>query len=474
MIKYFNIELINLESKASFQYLLLTLITLIAIALRFYNLGEWSFWGDEMFTVGGREDGFNYSIVRESISLRLIQATVAFLGPSEWNARLVPAIIGVISIPVFYSLVKKMSGPAVGLVAALLLAVSPWHLYWSQNARFYTSLLLFYTLALLTFYFGLEKDRPWYLLVSLLCLGLAAKERLIALFFVPVVLSYLILLFVLPFEKPPGLRWRNLVIFAGLALIPIVFFAGPYVLNLSKWLAGFGYANNSPVWILAGVVFYIGLPTVCMAVLGALYFLSKKSRASLLLSLGAAIPLLTMTLISPFHYTANRYVFVSLLSWIILASLAAVELLVQAPKHIKILAVGVLIFLVLHPLSEDVLYHQYQNGNRDNWKTAFESVRKQKQVGDLVVAANTELGDYYLQDKTMSFRSVDLASIEEGERRVWFVEDMVAQQIFPDVHNWLKANTQQVANLDVHIQARNFKMRVYLYDPVKNPPNAIN
>ena len=66
---------------------------------------------------------------------------------------------------------------------------------------------------------------------------------------------------------------------------------------------------------------------------------------------------------------------------------------------------------------------------------------------------------------------MDLASIEKNKNRVWFVEDMVAQQIFPDVHNWLRENTQQVANLDVHIQARNFKMRVYLYDPVKNSPN---
>ena len=37
---------------------------LIAAALRFYKLGEWSFWQDEVFTIGGREDGFNYNIFR--------------------------------------------------------------------------------------------------------------------------------------------------------------------------------------------------------------------------------------------------------------------------------------------------------------------------------------------------------------------------------------------------------------------------
>jgi hypothetical protein len=359
-------------------------------------------------------------------------------------------------------------------VAVLLLAVSPWHLYWSQNARFYTPLLLFYTLALLTFYFGIEEDRPWYLLISLLLLGLATKERLFALFFIPVVLGYLVLLKILPFEKPPGLRWRNLVIFFLPGLILGLFFIGPYVLNLSGWLAGFGYANNNPFWILAGVTYYVGIPIICLGTFGALYFLTKKNRVSLLLSLGAVIPLLIIMGISPFHYTANRYVFISLTSWIVLASLAAVELLSQTQKGTKILAVGTLALLLLQPLSEDVLYFQYQNGNRDNWKAAFEFVREHKQVGDLVVAANTELGDYYLQDRTMSLRSVDLASIEKNKNRVWFVEDMVAQQIFPDAHNWLKENTQQVANLDVHIQARNFKMRVYLYDPVKNSSNVID
>jgi len=468
------LRLREFESKPTYQYLLLAIITLIAAALRFYKLGEWSFWGDEVFTVGGREDGFNYNIARQSVSLTLIQSTVSLLGTSEWSARLVPALIGVVSIPILYFLIRKMFSPTVGLVAVLLLAVSPWHLYWSQNARFYTALLLFYTLGLILFYFGIEEDRPWYLLVSLILLGLAIKERLIALFFIPVALGYLVLLRILPFEKPPGLRWRNLAVFFLPALILGSFFVGPYVLNLSGWLAGFGYANNSPFWILAGVVYYVGIPVICMGALGALYLLSKKNRASLLLSLGALVPLLTIMGISFFHYTANRFVFISLTSWIVLASLAAMELLFQAQKSVKILAVGALILLLLHPLGEDVLYYQYQNGNRENGKAAFDLVREQREDGDLVVAPNTELGDYYLQDETIGWGSLDLARIEETGDRVWFVEDMVAQEESPSVHDWLEKNAQLVANLDVHVQARNFKMRVYLYEPVKNLSNTIN
>jgi hypothetical protein len=120
------------------------------------------------------------------------------------------------------------------------------------------------------------------------------------------------------------------------------------------------------------------------------------------------------------------------------------------------------------PLGEDVLYYKYQNGNRDNWKAALELVRQQKEAGDLVVTANRALGDYYLQEKTIGLQGLDLSRIEGNGSRVWFVEDMNVEELFPQVHDWVEQNAQLVANLDVHVRARNFKMRVYLYDPVES------
>ena len=459
-------RLASLISKPTFQYVLLALITLLAGALRFYKLGEWSFWGDEMFTVSGREDGFNYNFFRESISLVLIQAVVNARGISEWNARLVPALTGVVSIPVLYFPIKKMFKPAVGLIVVLLLALSPWHLYWSQSARFYVPLLLFYTLALLTFYLGVEEDRPWYLILSLVFLGLATKERLLALFFIPVVASYVVLLQALPFNRPRGLRARNLAIFIIPGLILGLFFVRPYILNLSGWLEGFGYSNNNPFWIIAGVVYYTGLPTVSMAVVGAVYGLARKNRAVLLLTLSAAVPVLAVAIIAPFHYTANRYAFGALTSWLILAGLAVVELFRHMPRNISVLVLGAVLLLLVQPMSENVLYYRYQNGNRDNWKAAFELVKEKKEEGDLVVAINPELSNYYLQERvTVGLRYFDLTSLESSNERVWFIEDMVTEQKFPHVHHWLTNHTQLIGIFDTVVQARNFTMRVYLYDP---------
>jgi len=460
-----NVRLLKSVGQWGYPYGLLAVVTLAGGALRFYKLGVWSFWGDEVFTVGSGEDGFNYSVLRRSLSLVLVRAVVNELGVTEWNARLVPALIGVISIPALYFLARRMFNPSAGLVAASLLALSPWHLYWSQNARFYTALFLLYTSALVTFYIGLEEDRPGALAAALVLLGLAVKERLIALFFIPVALGYVALLEVLPFEKPRGLRWRRLGLtaLAGVALAGL--FLRPYVLDLAGWRAGFGRANNSPLWILAAVAFYIGVPTLCMGASGALYLLIRRHRASLLLILGAVIPWLTLAGIAPFHYTATRYAFICLGSWIILAAVAAVELLAGAQGRMKALAAGPLLFLLLAPVGEDVLYFGYQKGNREDWRAAFQLVKDRRAEGDWVVAADPDLGRYYLGEAVVDWRRVGPADVERAARRVWFVEDSVARGMSPPLHRWLEERAQLVANLDVHVRARNFYLRVYLYDP---------
>jgi 4-amino-4-deoxy-L-arabinose transferase-like glycosyltransferase len=102
------------------------------------------------------------------------------VGVNEWSARFVPALFGVIIIPAIYFPTKRLFGSGVGLIAALLMAISPWHIFWSQNARYFTPLMFFYTMALFAIYFGLEQDRPILILVSAFLFYLALSERLSA------------------------------------------------------------------------------------------------------------------------------------------------------------------------------------------------------------------------------------------------------------------------------------------------------
>jgi hypothetical protein len=447
-----------------FEYLLLGVITLLGAGLRFYRLGDWSFWGDEIFTIGTLDDGFNFNLFRQSLATALIHQITAWLGVSEWTARLVPAIIGILSIPIFYFLCKRLFGSPVALFAGLLIALSPWHIYWSQNARFYSLLLLFYTIGLFLFMIGLEEDKPWVLLVALIFFGLAARERLLALLFLPVVIAYLLLLKILPIEKPRGLNRRNLAIFFIPGLFGGLLFAAPYLRNLAGWLVAFGRIDNTTFWLVSGVIYYVSLPVVCLGSIGAFFSFTRCPRVVLFLFLGAVIPLVAVAALSTFQKTGNRYVFISLTSWLALASLTVRDLFDLLRGSAKSIAVGVAALVVLTALGEIVLYYGYQNGNRENWRAAFAYIQEHKTDTDLIVSANPNIGKYYLGKRPLGFPSFDPARLD-GRSRIWIIQDNTTEIIYPQVVRWFETNAQPVANFDVHAHARNFKIRVYLYTP---------
>ena len=461
----------TIEDKLSnrfIQYILLAGITLLAAALRFYKLGEWSFWYDEIFTLRDLSRIFELSITNQQLSRWLLYAIVNIFGINEFNARLIPALAGTLSIPILYFPTRKMFSVPVAVLSALFLAISPWHVYWSQNARFYTTLLLFYCLGLFLVYFAFEEDRSWYLVFALFFFGLAVMERVFAAMLVPVVAVYLISIRYLPFTKPPGLRTRNILIL----LIPtlIIAFIGSYrfIAYPEKWFDGFGWINNNPFWILSGIAFYIGIPFICVGLGAVLYFLSEKNRGVFLMALAAILPAVLIAILSLIQYTANRYVFISLVPWLVLSAVGIWELYRQIRGRAWLLATGVLLILVLFPMGENILYYQYQNGNRDDWKGAFELVEDRMEPGDVVVVTEPLMADYYLEGKDIAdFSDLDYVALPGSNQRYWFVVDNNLGDKDPEILNWVKENSDLIDNKDVVVRARKFKMRIYFYDPAQ-------
>ena len=193
----------ELNANNLFQYILLAVITLLALGIRLYKIGEWGFWIDEIYTIN-RAVG-DLGSITIPMSTRLINIPLGILGIDEFSARIVPGMLGVISIPIFFFPIRKLTNGMTALLASLLLALSPWHLYWSQNARFYSALMLFYGLAGLCLYIWLEEENIWYMLLSMGFIGLAMLERGTTLFIFPVFIIYIIALYLLPVEKPAGL-----------------------------------------------------------------------------------------------------------------------------------------------------------------------------------------------------------------------------------------------------------------------------
>lgn len=475
-------EITALASKPWMQYVWLAAITAFAATLRFYRLGEWSFWIDEIFTINHAVSHFssaelllkNIPPSRNWIPISVIMGAQALNlgGINEWSARLAPAIIGILTVPILYFPTKKIFGQRIALLSVLLLAVSPWHLFWSQNARFYTSLMLFYTLALFAFYFGIEEDKPMYLFLFFALVYFAASERLTALFIFPVVVIYLAMAWILKFEQPKGMNSRNLLIISLPLLIGGAIELYSWIVNgESRFFADFTwfsqYQIDDPFRLLVFVGNNIGIPLIMMALFSGLFLLRARSRPGLLMFVSATVPLLVLLLANLFIFTKDRYVFITLFSWIMLAVVGINEIVSSLQVHSRWLMIAVFFMLFAHALNDVLLYYQANHGNRLPWKSAFSSVEEHAREQDVIVAFWPEFHPYYAAQTISAYEDVDLKSILASHKRYWFVLDSETIWTNGEVKTWLEGNAELTEVWYLRRPENNF-LRVYLFDPDRN------
>ncbi len=124
-------------------------LTGLAAALRIYHLGAESFWFDEadiLSQARGPLTNVLGSFLRIGengpLYTLLLWAWVHLVGTGEAAVRLLPLLFGVATIPVLYYTGKRLVGRELGLLAAALLAVSPFHIWHSQDAKMYTLVVL--------------------------------------------------------------------------------------------------------------------------------------------------------------------------------------------------------------------------------------------------------------------------------------------------------------------------------------------
>jgi len=135
----------------------LIVLTIAGIFLRFYNLGYNSLWLDEAttYTISSQSfAGIWQTIAAGEFNPPLfywVEHVMLLLGNSEVILRFVPAVLGILSIPVFYLVGKEFLDRNTGIIAAAACTVSPFLIYYSQEARAYTMMLFFVALATLFF-----------------------------------------------------------------------------------------------------------------------------------------------------------------------------------------------------------------------------------------------------------------------------------------------------------------------------------
>lgn len=155
-------------SAAGRETLLLAAIVLLAAALRFATLGVQSLDGDEGFTadIASRSFGAAMSQIPHTESTPPLFYALTWLwaklaGTSEYALRSVSALAGTLAVPTVYAIGTRLHSRHAGLVAAVLAAVSPLLVWYSQEARSYMLFMLLAALSFLAFLRALDGERRW-------------------------------------------------------------------------------------------------------------------------------------------------------------------------------------------------------------------------------------------------------------------------------------------------------------------------
>lgn len=156
---------------------ILGLIMALGITVRLIHLGTQSFWWDEVYSANLASKSLIKVVSCFGQTPTLYHVVLHFwriLGHSDTFFRLLSVAFGIAAIPVIYALGKELFDARHGLLSAFLLAVSPFHLWYSQETRMYAMLILV-SLASVLFFIRFLHQRgrwsgPWWILTTALAI----------------------------------------------------------------------------------------------------------------------------------------------------------------------------------------------------------------------------------------------------------------------------------------------------------------
>jgi mannosyltransferase len=145
-------------------------LLVVATVLRLYRLGD-GLWIDEVTTlVDYAQKPFGHILTtydsnnQHSLFSLLAHGSIVLFGDTAWSLRLPAALLGIGSIAAVYALGREVASRSEALLAAALLTFSYQHVWFSQNARGYSGLLLLATVSSLFLIRGLrhpDDGRSW-------------------------------------------------------------------------------------------------------------------------------------------------------------------------------------------------------------------------------------------------------------------------------------------------------------------------
>jgi 4-amino-4-deoxy-L-arabinose transferase-like glycosyltransferase len=249
----------NLHKK---EWLLLLVIILGASFIRLWDLGANGFNNDEAIyggqaanLAGHEEFAKHFSIYRAHPLLLQYLISIIFgsFGVLDNLARVVPSVLGILTVLVTYLIGKQLYDTKVALISALVIALLPYHIILSRQVLLDVSLTFFFTLTLyfLVRYLKKPHDIHWLFLIGVSA-GLTFLSKEVGIFALVVSIAALF------FARIFTLRRMSVIIlafvFATLPFwLPILTIPQAYDAALAYWNWQTGRDPNQ------SADFYIGL-----------------------------------------------------------------------------------------------------------------------------------------------------------------------------------------------------------------------
>jgi hypothetical protein len=431
--------------------------TVAAAVLRLWDLGTWSFWVDEAHTyrdvLMSDRAFWDSGTSRYPMSFMLLRMMKDMfgLGPTELTEqfmRIPFAFFGIASVPALAIVARGLVGRRAALLASLFLTLSPWHIYWSQNARSYSMVLFFSLAAMGTTYYGLHRRSRWQLVSAIVLCFIAGLCHPSA---YAVVAALLLYIGVMVYVRRDARHWIGGK-WAPLVLLVLVTLLALLILPILRHSLNVKQSEFSLFHLIQTLVYYVGIPMLVAAGGGMLVLFDRGARSAAFLTCMMILPMIGLGILSSggMQKVSAQYAFAVLPVMHMLGAVLVISLAnVFRGKGLRplVLRLVPLAMVVVHMLGQDFLYFNREYGWRPRWSEAVYYVKIHSRLNadrDIrVLTTNSPSVSYYfdsVRHATVKSFDVSIVSIEPwslGDRPEKYFRDMIELAEAEDKDLWL-------------------------------------